>query len=388
MNKHLKLIMCGALAVGLLASCNQNSKTFTIEGTVDEEITDTAYLVYIGDSSFNISQDIPSDTIIVKDKKFSYSVDLDYPTLIYLQAIFKDGTVNRGDVEFILVPGEKAKLKVCNGFCELNGESGFYQQWGNYDKFKKENEYIKKCDELYGKLNENVELQNDTNWINAYEKAFENIRKSTEEYLIAHNNEEGPMVYELWFLGSGLSYDKLINTLATPDFKNGRFKPLVDMCVENQKQMDEYLDLLTENQKATAVGTMFKDFAAEYNGKTTKLSDFVGKGKYVVVDFWASWCKPCRAEIPNLVKVYNSYKNKNVNVLGVTGGDRPEDSERAIEELGINYPQILNTPDSCAELYGIDGIPCIILFGPDGTILERDLRGEDIEAAIKKYLGL
>ncbi|MBR5644545.1 MAG: TlpA family protein disulfide reductase [Salinivirgaceae bacterium] len=145
---------------------------------------------------------------------------------------------------------------------------------------------------------------------------------------------------------------------------------------------------VAEKQKATAVGSMFKDFAAEYNGKTTKLSDFVGKGKYVLVDFWASWCGPCRAETPNLVNAYNKYKGKKFNVLGVTINDHPEDSERAMEELGINYPQILNTPDSCADLYGIMGIPHIMLFGPDGTILERDLRGEEIEIAVKKYLGL
>ena len=68
--------------------------------------------------------------------------------------------------------------------------------------------------------------------------------------------------------------------------------------------------------------------------------------------------------------------------------DRPEDSEEAISELGINYPQMLNTDDSCANLYGIMGIPHIILFGPDGTILERDLRGEAIDAAVRKHMGL
>ena len=388
MNKHLKHIMCGALAVGLLASCTQKSKTFTIEGTVDEEITDTAYFVYIGDSSFNINQNCLRDTIIVKDKKFSYSVDWEYPTWIYLQAIFKDGTVCSAVVDFILVPGEKAKLKVCNGFYELNGDSGFYQQWGCYTKFKKENEYVKERDELYGQYRENVELQKDTNWVNAYMKAVENIGKSTEEYIVAHNNEEAPLVYELAFGGSGFSLGKLIDTLAAPEFKDGRFKNLINSRLERQKLQEEYMAKVAEKQKATAVGSMFKDFAAEYNGKTTKLYDFVGKGKYVLVDFWASWCGPCRAETPNLVNAYNKYKGKKFNVLGVTINDHPEDSERAMEELGINYPQILNTPDSCADLYGIMGIPHIMLFGPDGTILERDLRGDEIEIAVKKYLGL
>ena len=75
--------------------------------------------------------------------------------------------------------------------------------------------------------------------------------------------------------------------------------------------------------------------------------------------------------------------------MGVTVSDRVEDSKGAIEELGINYPQILGANDwSVAEIYGVMGIPHIILFGPDGTILARDLRGELIEIAVKQHLGL
>ena len=126
-------------------------------------------------------------------------------------------------------------------------------------------------------------------------------------------------------------------------------------------------------------GDMFKDFAVEYEGRITYLSDYVGHGKYVLVDFWASWCGPCRQEIPNLIALYEKYKDKKFQILGVAVQDKIEDSQKAINEMKIPYPQIINSQKIATDLYGINGIPEIILFAPDGTILARGLRGEDIE---------
>lgn len=139
-------------------------------------------------------------------------------------------------------------------------------------------------------------------------------------------------------------------------------------------------------QLGTAEGKMFKDFEAEYEGKVTKLSDYVGKGKYVLVDFWASWCGPCRAEIPNLIKVYNEYKGDKFEVLGVATWDKPEDTKKAIEQMNIPYPQIMNAQKAGSDAYGITGIPQIILFGPDGTIVRRNLRGDGVEKAVAEVL--
>ena len=139
-------------------------------------------------------------------------------------------------------------------------------------------------------------------------------------------------------------------------------------------------------QQETGEGKMFKDFSAEYEGKVTKLSDYVGKGKYVLVDFWASWCGPCRAEIPNLIKVYEQYKGEKFEVLGVATWDEPADTKQAIEQLKITYPQMLNAQKAGSDAYGIDGIPQIILFGPDGKIVKRNLRGAAIEKLLSEVL--
>ena len=146
---------------------------------------------------------------------------------------------------------------------------------------------------------------------------------------------------------------------------------------------------LRENYELTAKTEecmMFTDFEAEYDGKVHRLSDYVGKGHYVLIDFWASWCGPCKAEIPNIIEAYNKYKDRGFVVVGIPVNDKPEDTQKAMEELGITYPQIRDIDGAASSSYGVAYIPQIILFGPDGTILRRGLRGEEIMKAVSGYM--
>ena len=158
---------------------------------------------------------------------------------------------------------------------------------------------------------------------------------------------------------------------------------------------DDYvksLVALNDAKQATAEGKMFTDFTvvqdpADSLGSKVSLSDFVGKGKYVLVDFWASWCGPCKAEIPNIAAVYEKYKGEDFDVLSIAVWDDPADTKVSAKEHGVVWNQIINAQQLPTDLYGIEGIPHIILFGPDGTILKRNLRGEDIESAVAEALG-
>ena len=133
----------------------------------------------------------------------------------------------------------------------------------------------------------------------------------------------------------------------------------------------------------TAEGMMFTDFETPDGDK---LSDYVGQGKYILVDFWASWCGPCRREIPNLKAVYDEFHGADFDLLSVAVWDDPEATKKAAEEEQIPWNQIINAQKIPTDLYGIQGIPHIILFGPDGTILKRGLRGDDIRTAVAQAL--
>ena len=131
---------------------------------------------------------------------------------------------------------------------------------------------------------------------------------------------------------------------------------------------------------------MFTDFAGvDSENKPVRLSDYVGKGHYVLVDFWASWCGPCRREITHLKKVRDTYTSKGLVILGAVVWDEMADHLQAIKDLQVTWPQILNKNEP-TELYGISGIPQVMLFDPTGKIIQRDLRGEAIDQLLDSIL--
>ncbi|GEP89752.1 Peroxiredoxin [Chitinophaga terrae (ex Kim and Jung 2007)] len=141
--------------------------------------------------------------------------------------------------------------------------------------------------------------------------------------------------------------------------------------------------------KRSAIGQPVIDFMQnDVDGKPVKISDF--KGKYVLLDFWASWCGPCRAENPNVLKAYNTFKDKNFIVVGVSLDDNADKWKAAIKEDGMPWIQLSDLKgwrNAVAQEYGIQGIPYSLLIDPNGIIIAKELRGTKLHEKLASLLN-
>lgn len=125
----------------------------------------------------------------------------------------------------------------------------------------------------------------------------------------------------------------------------------------------------------------------DIDGTDVKLSDYVGRGRYILLDHWASWCGPCKAEMPSIKKTWEAFHGDRFDVVSIAVSDKRADTEQALSALDMPWNQILDAQRIPLELYGVNAIPHLILFGPDGTILKRGLRGEDIYTTVADLLS-
>lgn len=169
----------------------------------------------------------------------------------------------------------------------------------------------------------------------------------------------------------------LFYSYLTPEMKNlQRFK------MENEKY---------EKMRRTAPGNKFVDFSAKSpDGSSVSLSDYAGKGKFILLDFWASWCGFCHQEAREvLIPLYERLKDRSdFEIIGVAVNDKLEDTLSMLEKEAYPWKQMIDAGKVPMELYGFNALPNIILISPDGTILSRTLRGENLVSAVEKALDL
>ncbi|MCC3158986.1 AhpC/TSA family protein [Hymenobacter sp. 15J16-1T3B] len=156
--------------------------------------------------------------------------------------------------------------------------------------------------------------------------------------------------------------------------------------------VSRYTKALLANQarlRATAVGAPAPDIQLTGpDGKVVALSSL--RGKYVMIDFWASWCGPCRAENPNVVKLYNAYKGKGFEIYGVSLDQERDKWVKAIQTDGLVWPQVSDLKgwqSAAGQLYGVRAIPAAVLIDPEGRIIAKNLRGRELERKVAALLN-
>lgn len=206
--------------------------------------------------------------------------------------------------------------------------------------------------------------------------AMEKLQGEYNDYIdsVVAANPENPIGY-MFFLQRAYEYDLPSLRAALDKYPS----------MKGYARTAKLLSALEQKAK-TGPGNKFVDFTIKNDTVSQSLSDYVGKGRYTLVDFWASWCGPCIRETKVIKKIREEFEGKNLDILGVAVWDEPANTLKAIERHQLPWPQIINAQSFPTDLYGISGIPCIILFGPDGTIISRDLHGEELVESVRQAL--
>ena len=375
MKLQVKWMFAAILFVGAIGAQAQVMKSADLEKYAKQKYAVSGTYAANGKMVYLIDEltEKAIDSTVVADGKFAFSGTADKDALMTVKAkksrwesqFFNDGTPVSINLNDSTLKGSLQNERLTKINYEMEQpQKRFAAKTANLTKADIE----ARADELSDEMNKMI-----TELTTMANRAFNEERNSLIPVAFAG----------YYFLENGVeAYDELVKQQVA--FAGHPYlKKMRDEVEEETKPKD--------SSKTAFIGQQYTDLEmADPDGKMHKISELVGEGKYVLVDFWASWCGPCRAEMPNVLEAYNKYHEKGFEVIGVSFDQKKEAWVKAIGQLKMPWLQISDLKGwqcAAAPIYKIDGIPDNILIDPQGKIIDRGLRGKALHSRLQELLG-
>jgi len=375
-----KIYLLALIAISFI-SCNQEPKGYKITGTTDFE-DGTRLILSLRDETNMTSGFKEIDTTVVLNGKFEIKGKVEDLDLYFLREEKTNQMIS------LILENSNIDIKLHKDSIQTSVVKGTFQN-DELIKFNKEFTSMQNSLQEFQTVN-NEKMQaaiqnNDTVVSNQLREQYFALRDKMEAFQgdYAKKNKKS-------FVSVLIIKDLLDNPSFSPEEVSDMYKNL-DAELKTNKHAKKIEEIL-ENLSKLAIGKKAPDFSAKSpDGNEVSLKSSLGS-KVTIIDFWASWCKPCRVENPNMVALYNEFKDSGLSIIGVSLDQegKLEDWKNAIAQDNLTWYHLSNLKfwqDPIAELYNVKSIPAIFVLDANGIIVAKDIRGEELKNKVKELIS-